>query len=84
MAKKLEKRAVQRTVSLVWPDVKPHRTLAMGGVVALLFEVAFRVLEPWPLKFVVDAVSVSMGVDQEGRPATTGLLLACGVAVILF
>lgn len=84
MAKKIEKRAVQRTVGLVWPDVKPHKKLALGGILALLFEVAFRVLEPWPLKFVVDAVSVSMGVDQAGRPATTGLILACGVALIAF
>ena len=82
MSKKIEKRAVQRTVALVWPDVQPHKTLALGGVVALLFEVAFRVLEPWPLKIVVDAVSVSMGVDQGGRPATTGLLISCGIALI--
>lgn len=84
MAKKLEKRALQRTIQLVAPDVKPHKKLALGGIVALLFEVAFRVLEPWPLKFVVDAVSVSMGVDQGGRPATVGLLVICAIALVFF
>ena len=84
MSKKIEKRAVQRTVALVAPDVKPHKKLAAGGIVALLFEVAFRVLEPWPLKFVVDAVSVSMGVDQGGEPASWTLLIWCAVALVFF
>ena len=87
MSKKIEKRAVQRTVALVAPDVAPHKKLAAGGIVALLFEVAFRVLEPWPLKFVVDAVSVSLGVDQGehiGTPATWPLLIGCAVALIFF
>ena len=83
MAKKIEKRAVQRTVGLVAPHVTPHKKLAAGGIIALLFEVVFRVLEPWPLKFVVDAVSVSLGAQQGGSPATMSLLIWCAIALIL-
>lgn len=83
MAKRIKKRAVQRTIGLIKPDLKPHRKLAFGGIVALIFEVAFRVLEPWPLKFVIDALSVSLGASTQGPPATWTLLIWCGVALIL-
>lgn len=76
--------ALRRTLGIVSPHVRGHRGLMAGGVVALLFEVVFRVLEPWPVKFVVDAVSAQLGADLDGAAeATTGLLLACGAAVIV-
>lgn len=81
--KRIQKRALRRTLDLLAPDIKPQKTLAAGGVVALLFEVAFRVLEPWPMKFVIDAVSVSLGANQAGPAATTSLLIWCGVALVL-
>ncbi|WRH26480.1 ATP-binding cassette domain-containing protein [Arthrobacter sp. JZ12] len=56
-----------------------------GGVVVLLCEVAFRVLEPWPVKVVVDAVTRSLGADLAGTgPDASGLLLLiCGAALIV-
>ncbi len=56
-----------------------------GGVSALLLEVVFRVLEPWPVKFVVDAVTRSLGADFAGGgpAATPGLLILCGAALIV-
>ncbi|GAA4515439.1 ABC transporter ATP-binding protein [Brevibacterium yomogidense] len=75
---------MRRTLGIVAPHVRGHRTLMAGGVLALLFEVVFRVLEPWPVKFVVDAVSARLGADLEGAAqATSGLFLACGAAVVL-
>jgi len=75
--------ALRRTLTIVSPHVRGHRGLMAGGVTALLFEVVFRVLEPWPVKFVVDAVSAQLGAQLEGAAqATTGLLVACGAAVI--
>ena len=43
-----DKPSMRRSLKLVAPDVAPHRTLILFGVLALLLEVAFRVLEPWP------------------------------------
>ena len=81
---RIDRQALHRTLAIVSPHVRGHRGLMAGGVVALLFEVAFRVLEPWPVKFVVDAVSAQLGAEFDGAAqATTGLLLACGAAVIV-
>ena len=37
-----------------WPEVRKHRLLIAGSWMALLLEVGFRLLEPWPLKIVFD------------------------------
>ncbi|MDY3049605.1 MAG: ABC transporter ATP-binding protein [Rothia sp. (in: high G+C Gram-positive bacteria)] len=83
MARRIQKKALGRTLQLLGPDLKPQKTLAAGGTLALLFEVAFRVLEPWPLKILIDALSVSLGADQGGQAASWSLLLWCGLALIL-
>lgn len=74
---------MRRTLRLVGPDVKPHGWLIVGGTLSLLLDVAFRVLEPWPMKIVIDAVTSSLGADVSGRPATIGLLLTCGLTLML-
>ena len=57
--------ALARTLRLVGPDVRPHRGLIAGGMTALLLDVVFRVMEPWPMKIVVDSV---VEVAAPGRP----------------
>src|SRR5690606_10092910 len=49
-----------------------------------VLEVLFRVLEPWPTKLVVDAVTRSLGADlaEAGPPASAQLLLAAALATI--
>jgi ATP-binding cassette subfamily B protein len=76
--------ALARTVALIRPHLAGHRRLLAGGGLALLFEVAFRVLEPWPVKWVVDAVSRSLGADlaDAGPPASVQLLLAAALATV--
>ncbi|MDO4784988.1 MAG: ABC transporter ATP-binding protein [Propionibacteriaceae bacterium] len=83
MTERAQKSPMRRSLSLVRPDVAPHSGMIAIGTFALLFEVAFRVLEPWPMKIVVDAVSVSLGAEVSQQPATFTLLLWCGVALIL-
>ncbi len=39
-----------------WPEVRKHRLLVVGSWTALMLEVGFRLLEPWPLKVVFDRV----------------------------
>ncbi len=82
---RLEKRPLQRTLALLKPELAQHRPLMTGGIAALLLEVVFRVLEPWPLKIVIDAVSTSLGADLRGAPApaTLTLLVWCGVALLV-
>lgn len=78
-------KALGRTMALVRPHLKDHKLLVVGGVLALLAEVVFRILEPWPLKFVIDAVSTSLGADLAGaqRPASLQLLALCGLATVV-
>ena len=74
--------SMRRTLRLIRQDVAPEKKLIGAGVVALLCEVCFRVLEPWPLKIVVDALSVSLGAKVDELSATPALLLTCGVALL--
>ncbi len=62
------------------PYLKPERPLIAGGLVALLAEVAMRLLEPWPLKFVIDGVIAHTGSDvvpAQSMSLQTVLILAC-------
>ena len=78
-----DKPSMRRSLKLVAPDVAPHRALILFGVLALLLEVAFRVLEPWPLKIVVDAVTAFRGAKVSHQPASVELLIGCGAALLL-
>lgn len=81
---RLEASALQRTIGLIRPHLRGQAPLLAGGFALLLLEVVFRVLEPWPTKLVVDAVSRSLGADlNDGGPqASSTLLLACALATI--
>ncbi|HEY0773336.1 MAG TPA: ABC transporter ATP-binding protein [Nocardioidaceae bacterium] len=72
----------------LWPYVKPHlaaeRRLLIGGSVAMLAEVVMRLLEPWPLKYVIDGVIASTGSDIAGTPPTdlTAVLVLASLALV--
>lgn len=67
------------------PYVRPHRALLGGSLLALLAATAMRLLEPWPLKFIIDRVVP--GAAGEGAmiaaldPMT--LLTLCAVGLLL-
>src|SRR3990170_5779316 len=42
-----------------WPYIRKQRALILGSFLALFVEVVLRLLEPWPLKFVLDRVIVN-------------------------
>src|SRR6516225_5953082 len=48
--------ALWRVVLHFWPETRKHRWLMAGSWAAMLAEVGFRLLEPWPLKVVFDRV----------------------------
>ena len=54
---------LRRTLGVLKPHVRRHAGLCALGLVAMLFDVIFRVLEPWPLKIAIDAVTAALGAD---------------------
>lgn len=68
------------TARMLGPHVRPERTLLAGGVVALLAEVVFRLLEPWPVKVVLDAV-VAPAAAQ--RPGVLRVLALAALATVV-
>lgn len=66
------------------PHVRPHlrrqRMLIAGGGTAMGLEVAMRLLEPWPMKFVLDGVIGQLGADLSSEQPDNlqqVLVLAC-------
>src|SRR5690606_22736540 len=45
--------AIRRILGYARPHLRGQRLVAVGGTIALLGEVAFRVLEPWPVKVLI-------------------------------
>ncbi len=54
-----------------WPYAQTEKPLLIASFVALLAEVGFRLMEPWPLKFIFDGV-----IDPEDGLAGIPLVLA--------
>lgn len=54
---------LRRTAHHLRPHLKAERPLLAGGLLAMFLEVLFRLAEPWPLKFVIDAVVQASGAD---------------------
>ena len=48
--------ALKRTLRLLLPHLRGSRLLAAGGVGAILLEVVARLLEPWPMSWVIDTI----------------------------
>ena len=80
--------SVRRTLALVRPHLRGQGWLMAGGVVMMLVEVVMRVAEPWPLKIVIDAVTVSLGATEGAAAGQAGasaaLLISCGVLLLGF
>lgn len=57
-----------RFVSHFWPYMRKYRGLMAGSMFALLAQVALRILEPWPLKFIFDRVLVPQQAPEVVAP----------------
>ena len=56
-----------RFVRRFWPALRKHSGLMAGSVLVLISEVFLRLLEPWPLSFVIDYVIAPVEGDRELR-----------------
>lgn len=81
--------ALKRTLRILLPHLGGHKWLIVGGLAALLTDVVFRILEPWPIKIAIDAVTSALGAEigpTIGVGSNVGMTLAAaatGLAVIV-
>ncbi|GAA1437297.1 ABC transporter ATP-binding protein [Microlunatus lacustris] len=77
---------LRRTAVRFRSHLREQRRLLVLGLAALVAEVGLRLLEPWPLAFVVDAVVAASGADLTTR--STGvervetLIAVCAAALV--
>ena len=73
------RQALMRTLRMIGPHLKEHKVLIALGMLALIGDVLFRILEPWPVKFAVDNVTEALGAEiaeVEAVPEDVGTVLA--------
>jgi ATP-binding cassette, subfamily B, bacterial len=64
---------LRRVLRRFAPYLKEHSALLGGSVIALLAATAFKLLEPWPLKFIIDRVVPTERGAGSGIPAIDAL-----------
>lgn len=77
----------RRVGKLVWPHLSKHRVRLTTAISCLFAAVVMRIIEPWPLQFILDHVLVTQvstgpATSVGGWDATT-ILTVCGIAVVL-
>ena len=72
-----------RTVRRFGPELRPHRWMIAGSMLAMLVETLIRILEPWPLKLVLDNV-IPAGAGTVAGLSGGALLALCASAVVVF
>jgi len=70
---------LSRTMRRFLPYLAPHRREVIVAFAALFASVAFRLLEPWPLKYIFDEVLI-----KERRGSPIEMLLLAGGATLVF
>jgi len=72
-----------------WPQIRKQSKLITASFLALLAEIVFRLLEPWPLKFILDELIVNSPSKSKSFSFisdidSTTLLTVSALAVIVF
>lgn len=74
-----------RTVRRFRSHIREQRKLLILGLLALFLEVIMRLIEPWPLAFVLDAVVAASGADLQTRTGGMSiktLVIVCALALV--
>ena len=69
-----------RLLRRFWPNIRKQRHLLMVATITLGAEVALRLLEPWPLKFVFDYVLIA---GADARRSTLPLIQTLDPVILL-
>jgi ATP-binding cassette subfamily B protein len=82
--------SLRRVLLYFWPYLRKHRLLIAGSLTALLLEIGFQSLAPWPMKFIFDQVFHSKRVNRlhglfslEGLDSATVLALSAVAIVVI-
>lgn len=79
---------IQRLLERFAPQIRPETPLLLAAFAALILETVFRLLEPWPLKFIFDNIILTgfkAEIDFLGLNLSPLLLLGLlAVALVLF
>lgn len=75
---------LRRIMTRLAPYLRGHRGVLGGSVMALLAATAMKLLEPWPLKFVIDRVVPSAAGEEAGAAGLppTALLAFCAFGLV--
>lgn len=74
-----------RTFRRFGPHLRQQRRLLILGLLALIAEVGLRLVEPWPLAYVIDALARAAGADVATRSVGSDLqsvLIICTIALL--
>ena len=52
-------RKMRALAELLWPYARPHKPLLFSGIAVSALLTAFRLAQPWPVKWIVDSISGS-------------------------
>lgn len=71
-----------------WPFVRAQRWLIGGGFAALIAQILLRLLEPWPLKFVIDEIvkanpEKAVELPFYGAANTDTVIIVAAIALVL-
>jgi ATP-binding cassette subfamily B protein len=78
-----------RILRRFWPQIRHQLALLGVALVALLAEIGLRLLEPWPLKFVIDRVAASdaqsgvIGIPWLNALDPAAMLVSIALAVVV-
>jgi ATP-binding cassette subfamily B protein len=85
---------LRRFISMMrhfWPAIRQERLLITSSFAALFAGVFFQLLEPWPLKFILDhMIPVTNSLNTEPLPkylatlTSTQLATVCAIALVIF
>ncbi|MDJ0902911.1 MAG: ABC transporter ATP-binding protein [Xenococcus sp. MO_188.B8] len=77
-----------RILRKFWPQIRQQGFLLIFSFLALLAEIVFRLMEPWPLKFIFDSIIFTgfqvnpMGIPIIDKLSPMGLLTILAIAMV--
>ncbi|MEZ6148333.1 MAG: hypothetical protein R3B91_23450 [Planctomycetaceae bacterium] len=74
-----------RVLQVLRPWIQKQWPALVRSLIVLLAGVALQLLEPWPLKYVLDTViapAVGFDIDASSTPNASGVLVMCALGIV--